>query len=332
MGNMFDDGLDEYIQQEVNPTASVSQAAPQRKSAEQAEIEKSLEVIKGIKGVQDEIRSAMSDLQDMAEKAERLTHSLSEAIRTAKPIWDDLLQSFVKEIQISEESLEAFGNVMKGYADTILKKVCEGIYRAVTDNVAGQFNEMANSCLTEFDEKLKALVATFDSLKQKYNDNIKSLEKSKDKLLEQAVEENNRIIMPRESFWVMMSISLIVIFGGLLGWIKFWRTPGNDETMSLMVAAGITEVIYCVSMFITRRSNEKEGKKEKENIKMFSVSLPEAIYIVLLTLASGVYIVWSQLTVISSASLLIYLMPGVIASNFLWLLLRALLYGIFQKK
>ena len=37
MAYTLDDGLDEYVQQDNNPTASVPQAAPQRKSAEQAE-------------------------------------------------------------------------------------------------------------------------------------------------------------------------------------------------------------------------------------------------------------------------------------------------------
>ena len=75
-------------------------------------------------------------------------------------------------------------------------------------------------------------------------------------------------------------------------------------------------------------ANEKQNN---EKSKVFSVSLSEAIYIILLTFASIVYLVWSQLDVIGSTKLLIYLLPMVFASNFIWLLLRALAYGVFQE-
>ena len=84
MGDLFEDGLDEYVQQDDNPIlASVPTAEPQQKSAEEAEIEKSLDVLKGIKVIQDEMRNTMSELKDMAEKADRLIKRLSQEIKEA---------------------------------------------------------------------------------------------------------------------------------------------------------------------------------------------------------------------------------------------------------
>ena len=62
------------------------------------------------------------------------------------------------------------------------------------------------------------------------------------------------------------------------------------------------------------------------------MSLSEAVYIIFLTLASLAYFVWAQLDISSSSKLLIYLLPVALASNFLWLVIRGLLYGIFQKE
>ena len=96
-----------------------------------------------------------------------------------------------------------------------------------------------------------------------------------------------------------------------------------------MTVAVIVEVIYYGMTAWNHFTDSEKQKKGKTNV--FSVTLSEAIYILLMAFASIVYIVWSQLDITGGTKLLIYLLPIVFASNFIWLLLRALAYGIFQK-
>ena len=345
MGNIFDDELDEYAEQQVNtPTvpASVPTAAPQQqKSAELAEIEQSLEVLKGIKEVQGEMRKTMSELTDMTEKAQSISKQLSDDIREAKPIWDDLLKSFVGTIEVSDESMEKFNEVMLTYANKIVSRSCDLINKAVTENVAGQFNEVANQHIADFDEKMKKAAEShktaLSNLKKEYEDKINSLENKQGKLLKQAIEEKNRVLMPTSSFWTIICIFGIIILLGFASWFKFWKTPGNDETMTYMVAALFAELIYICTMVYNHyaykedQNKETDKKKAENEPKIYSISLSEAVYIIFLTLASLVYFVWAQLDISSSSRLLIYLLPVALASNFLWLVIRGLLYGIFQK-
>ena len=345
MGNIFDDELDEYAEQQVNtPTvqAPVPTAAPQQKNAELAEIEKSLEVLKGIKEIQGEMRNTMVELTAMTEKAESLNGRLTDAVKKAKPIWDNLLNSFVGTIEISDESMEKFNELMLTYANKIVSRSCDLINKAVTENVAGQFTEVANQHIADFDEKMKKAAEShktvLSNLKKEYEDKINSLENKQGKLLKQAIEEKNRVLMPTSSFWTIICIFGIIILFGFASWFKFWKTPGNDETMTYMVAALFAELIYICTMVYNHyaykedQNKETDKKKAENEPKIYSISLSEAVYIIFLTLASLVYFVWAQLNISSSPKLLIYLLPVALASNFLWLVIRALLYRIFQKE
>ena len=341
MAYTLDDGLEEYEQQDNNPTASVPQTAPQRKSAELAEIEKSLEVIKGIRGVQDEMRSTMSDLKDMAEQAQNISHKLTENIKEAKPIWDDLLKSFVKDIQISDESFEAFNKIMKEYANTHINNILLFINKDVAESIGNKIADVANKHVDAIDERMleveKAHEQNLYKLEEKYQDNISKLENSQGKLLAQAVEERNRIIMPSGAFWTIICTFGFIIIGGIMGWVKFWQEPGNDETMTWMVGAFVFEGIYYATMIYNHlaykdeQKTKTDKKKDENKPRIYSISLSEAMYIIFLTLSASVYFVWAQLNINYSPKLLIYLLPAAWAANFLWLVLRGLLYGIFRK-
>lgn len=341
MAYTLDDGLEEYEQQDNNPTASVPQTAPQRKSAELAEIEKSLEVIKGIRGVQDEMRSTMSDLKDMTEQAQNISHKLTENIKEAKPIWDDLLKSFVKDIQISDESFEAFNKIMKEYANTHINNILLFINKDVAESIGNKIADVANKHVDAIDERMleveKAHEQNLYKLEEKYQDNISKLENSQGKLLAQAVEERNRIIMPSGAFWTIICIFGFIIIGGIMGWVKFWQEPGNDETMTWMVGAFVFEGIYYATMIYNHlaykdeQKTKTDKKKDENKPRIYSISLSEAMYIIFLTLSASVYFVWAQLNINYSPRLLIYLLPAAWAANFLWLIIRGLLYGIFRK-
>ncbi len=345
MASIFDDGLDEYAeQQEHTPSvpASVPTAAPrQQKSAELAEIEQSLEVLKGIKEVQGEMRSAMSDLQDMADRSNNLIQRLNKDIKEANSLWNQLLKSYTAEVLISDESFAGFSKVMKSLVDQILVSTCSKIDNAISDSVAGQFTEVANRHIQEFDEKMKESIAdqnkALADLKKDYNDNIASLEEKQGKLLAQAIEEKNRIIMPSDSFWTVICIFGFIIICGVMGWVKFWQEPGNDEAMTWMVGAFVFEGIYYATMIYNHfaykdeQKTKTDKKKEENEPRIYSISLSEAIYIIFLTLSASVYFVWAQLDINYSPKLLIYLLPGAWAANFLWLMIRGLLYGIFKR-
>lgn len=342
MGNIFDDNLDGYVQQDNSPSVPEPQPEQQQKSAEQAELEKILAVIKGIKESQGEVRKTVSDIEDIADRAENAVKTLNKDLKEARPLWDQLLKSYTAEVLISDESFAAFSKVMKSLIDQILVNTCSKIDKAVSDNVAGQFTEVANRHIQEFDTKMKESIAdqnkALTDLKKDYNDNITSLEEKQGKLLTQAVEERNRIIIPSGAFWAIMLVCITAIIGGLTGWYKFWRSPGNDVTMNWMVGAIIAESIYYGTMIYNhfayrdeQKTKTDKKKKDDDELKIYSVSLSEAIYIILLSFSSLAYITWGQLDVDDSATLLIYLLPLVIASNFLWLMLRGLLYAIFQK-
>lgn len=340
MGNIFDDELDGYVQQD-NPTVPEPQPEPQQKSAEQAELEKILAVIKGIKESHSEVRETVSDIENVADRAEKAVKALHKDLKEARPLWEELLKSYTSEIQISDESFAGFSKVMKSLIDQILVSTCSKIDKAVSDNVAGQFSEVANRHIQEFDTKMKESIAeqnkALADLKKDYNDNIASLEEKQGKLLAQVVEERNRIIMPSGAFWTIICIFGFIIICGIMGWVKFWQSPGNDEAMTWMVGAFVFEGIYYATMIYNHfaykdeQKTKTDKKKDEYKPRIYSISLSEAIYIIFLTLSASVYFVWAQLDINYSPKLLIYLLPGAWAANFLWLVLRGLLYGIFRK-
>ena len=340
MGNIFDDELDGYVQQN-NPTVPEPKPEPQQKSAEQAELEKILAVIKGIKESHSEVRETVSDIENVADRAEKAVKALHKDLKEARPLWEELLKSYTSEIQISDESFAGFSKVMKSLIDKVIVSTCSKIDKAISDNVAGQFTEVANRHIQEFDEKMKASIAdqnkALADLKKDYNDNIASLEEKQGKLLAQAVEERNRIIMPSGAFWTIICIFGFIIICGIMGWVKFWQSPGNDEAMTWMVGAFVFEGIYYATMIYNHfaykdeQKTKTDKKKDEDKPRIYSISLSEAIYIIFLTLSASVYFVWAQLDINYSPKLLIYLLPGTWTANFLWLVLRGLLYGIFRK-
>ena len=238
---------------------------------------------------------------------------------------DDMLKD------ISELKKQGVG--LSASAMEILQDAGGSIKKEMEEYLEGDFVGQVDAHMDGLKNKVETIEAThrqaLDKLKHEYEESINTLESKQGKLLAQAIEEKNLIILPFESFWAILCILGVVILCGFMCWIKFWRTAGNDETMTYMTVACILEVIYYGMMAWTHfTANEKQNN---EKSKVFSVSLSEAIYIILIAFASIVYIVWSQLIVIGSTKMLIYLLPMVFASNFIWLLLQALAYGVFQE-
>lgn len=238
---------------------------------------------------------------------------------------DDMLKD------ISELKKQGVG--LSASAMEILQDAGGSIKKEMEEYLEGDFVGQVDAHMDGLKNKVETIEAThrqaLDKLKHEYEESINTLGSKQGKLLAQAIEEKNRIILPFESFWAILCIFGIVILCGFMCWIKFSRTAGNDETMTYMIVACILEVTYYGMMAWNHFSANEKQNNEKS--KVFSVSLSEAIYIILLTFASIVYLVWSQLDVIGSTKLLIYLLPMVFASNFIWLLLRALAYGVFQE-
>ena len=330
MAYTIDDGLDGYEQQDCTPTAPELQSQSQPKSAELAEIEKSLEVLKGIKEFQGEMRNTMAELTAMTEKAESLNGKLTDAVKNSKPIWDNLLNSFTDKIEITDESMQRYGKAMQDFSHKILQSVCQHIAQAVSENVTGQFTEVANKHIADFDAKAEQAVIKY---KKAYEENIKTLEDSQGKLLKQAIEDNNRIIMPTLPFWTIVCILGFIILCGFICWLKFWRMPGNDDTLTYMVVAGFFEFIFFAVLGWSRYSDEdrqKTKKEKKDEPAIYSISLSQAIYGILLTMSAGTYIVWSQMTVTCDTWLLKWLLPVAVASNFIWFTFKGLAAGIFR--
>lgn len=238
---------------------------------------------------------------------------------------DDMLKN------ISELKKQGVG--LSVSAMEILQNAGASIKKEMEEYLEGDFVRQVDAHMDGLKNKVETIEAThrqaLDQLKNEYEESISTLESKQGKLLAQAIEEKNRIILPFESFWAILCILGVVILCGFMCWFKFWRTAGNDETKTYMTVACILEVIYYGMMAWNHFTANEKQKKEKT--KVFSVSLSEAIYIISLTFASIVYLVWSQLDVTGSTKLLIYLLPIAFASNFIWLFLRALAYGVFQK-
>lgn len=237
--------------------------------------------------------------------------------------------SMLKEISELKEQ----GVGLSASAVEILQNAGNTIKKEMEEYLEGDFVGQVDDHMDSLKNKIEVIEAThsqaLDKLKHEYEESINTLESKQGQLLAQAIEEQNRIIIPSMPFWSIICILGITVLCGFMCWFKFWKTPDNDETVTYMTIAIILEIIYYGMMVwnhFTASENQNKGKS-----KVFSVSLSEAIYIIIMAFASIVYIVWSQLDVTGSTKLLIYLLPVVFASNFIWLLLRALAYRIFQK-
>ena len=106
-----------------------------------------------------------------------------------------------------------------------------------------------------------------------------------------------------------------------------------------MVAAGIMEFIYIISTglnsLIYREETKGESTKkddDKEEIRLYSMSLSQALYFMLLTLAAGVYVVWYALDCYASPAWMKYLLPVALALNFIWMMLNGILARIFSSE
>lgn len=245
---------------------------------------------------------------------------------------DDMLKD------ISE--LKELGIGLTASAKETLQNAGDSVRKQMEEYLEGDFVGQMDVHMNGLKNKVESIETahrqTLDILKKEYEESISTLESKQGKLFAQAIEEKNRIIMPSGSFWTIICIFGLAILCGAMSWFKFWQTPENDETMTYMVVAIIAELIYYGTMvynhYAYKEEHEKKNKKsDKNKPRIYSISLSEAIYIIFLTLASLVYFVWAQLDINYSPKLLTYLLPVVFASNFIWLFLRALAYGIFQK-
>ena len=307
MADLFDDGLDEYAEQQENtPTVlpSVPTVTPQQqKSAELAEIEQSLEVLKGIKVVQGEMRKTMSELTGMREEVKSISDNLSNDVKTAKSIWDDLLKNYAKDLVIDEESFAKFDGIMQAHSDKILSKTCKNIENVITKNVTGQLTELITNKINELNSDMKASEdahrKVLENLEKEYRDSITNLKQNHGKLFSQADKEQTRIFMPKVTFWVLAAASMIIIACGIINWINFWKT--NDKALDYMLFAIAGEVIYGIWLGLQWFNNRGEDENKKKNkTGGFSVSLPKALYVMILTLSSTVYFVWGYMDVVGS--------------------------------
>ena len=250
---------------------------------------------------------------------------IKNKLREAGSNTDDMLKD------ISELKEQGIG--LTSSAKETLQNAGDSIKKKMEEYLEGTFVGQVDAHMDGLKKKVEAIEANhrlaLENLKHEYEESINALESKQGKLLTQAIEEESRIIIPSMPFWSIICIWGIIILCGFACWYKFWRTPGNDETMTYMVVAVILETIYYGMMAWNHFTNNEKQKKKKLNV--FSASLSEVIYIILMTSASIVYLVWSQLKVTGSTKLLIILMPMVFASNFIWLFLQALAYGVFQK-
>lgn len=257
------------------------------------QLDKTIESLNVIVDAEYKLRAAMTSMDEIVVKTNDSLQQLMVAFDKAKPIYDGLLKKYSSQIVISDESIDAYTKAMDAFSKKILEKTFNGI-----------------------DEVVKAKLADFNQHKSLVDDIILK----------------NRIVMGKYSFWIIISICISIILGGGAGWLKFWRIPGNDDTMTYMLIVLFFESIYILTVVWNLVWNYFKGeappKKEKQNDPMFfSFSLSSAIYIIALTLSSGVYVVWSQITVVSDTWLLLYLLPLAVASNLIWSVLKAIVTG-----
>ena len=296
-----------------------------------------MEKLEAFVALDDERRKAYEEHRTADINALRIAaHDITEVknrIWEAGSNTDDMLKD------ISELKKQGVG--LSASAMEILQDAGSSIKKEMEEYLERDFVGLVDAHMDGLKNKVETIEAThrqaLDKLKHEYEESISTLESKQGKLHAQAIEEKNRIIMPSGSFWTVICIFGYGFLCGAMCWFKFWQTPGNDETMTYMVVAIIAELIYYGTMvynhYTYKEEHEKKNKKsDKNKPRIYSISLSEAIYVIFLTSASLVYFVWAKLDINYSPKLMIYLLPVVFASNFIWLLLRALAYGVFQKE
>lgn len=280
-------------------------------------------------------------LHAVSEKCESQIHTLEEVhfkqeqvkekMWQAGDIVDDMLEDIKK---YKDKGLELSDNAQKQFQAFIIN-LTRDVHETLT-NEANLFDKRLNDIVAQQQDTIDKLKG---DLKKKYDDEIKELSNNYAQMTSKTERLSNRMLIPRKDFWALMLLSSFIILGGFLSWVKFWRVPGNDATMSWMVAAAIMEFIYIISTglnyLIYREETKGESTKKddnKEEIKLYSMSLPQALYFMLLTLAAGVYVVWYALDCYASPVWMKYLLPVALALNFIWMILNGILARIFSSE
>ena len=289
--------------------------------------ELSAELADKLKAVSEKNQSQIQTLEEVLSKLEQVMKKLWEAGGYVDEMLDDIKRYKDKGLELSD-------NAQKQFQAFIIKFT--GSIRETLTNEADLFDKRLNDIATQQQNTLDKLK---DDLKKKYDDEIKELSNNYAQLTAKTERLNDRILIPRKDFWALMLLSSVIFLGGFISWVKFWRVPGNDVTMSWMVAAAIMEFIYGISTglnsLIYREENKGESTKkddDKEEIKLYSMSLSQALYFMLLTLAAGIYLVWYALDCYSSPAWMKYLLPVVLALNFIWMMLNGILARVFSSE
>ena len=274
---------------------------------------------------------------ELADKLKAVSEKNQSQEQVMKKLWeaggyvDEMLDDIKR---YKDKGLELSDNAQKQF-QTFIIKLTGSIHETLT-NEADLFNRGLNDIVTQQQHNIDKLK---EELRKGYDDEIKELNNTYAQLTAKTERLSDRILIPRKDFWALMLLSSVIILGGFLSWVKFWRVPGNDVTMSWMVAAAIMEFIYGISTglnsLIYREENKGESSKKdanKEEIKLYSMSLSQALYFMLLTLAAGVYVVWYALDCYASPAWMKYLLPVALALNFIWMMLNGILARIFSSE
>lgn len=289
-----------------------------------------------------ELSTELADkLHAVSEKCESQIHTLEEVhfkqeqvkekMWQAGDIVDDMLEDIKK---YKDKGLELSDNAQKQFQAFIIK-LTGSIHEKLT-NEANLFDKRLSDIVSQQQDTVNKLE---EELRKGYDNEINKLSENYAQMLAKTEKLSDRILIPRKDFWALMLLSSFIILGGFLSWVKFWRVPGNDATMSWMVAAAIMEFIYGISTglnsLIYREENKGESTKKdtnKEEIKLYSMSLSQALYFMLLTLVAGIYLVWYALDCYASPAWMKYLLPVALALNFIWMILNGILARIFSSE
>ena len=284
----------------------------------------STELADKLKAVSEKCESQIHTLEEVHFKQEQV----KEKMWQAGDIVDDMLEDIKK---YKDKGLELSGNAQKQFQAFIIN-LTRDVHEKLT-NEANLFDKRLNDIVAQQQDTIDKLKG---DLKKKYDDEIKELSNNYAQMTSKTERLSNRMLIPRKDFWALMLLSSVIILGGFLSWVKFWRVPGNDVTMSWMVAAAIMEFIYGISTglnsLIYREENKGESTKKdanKEEIKLYSMSLSQALYFMLLTLAAGIYLVWYVLDCYASPAWMKYLLPAALTLNFIWMILNGILARVF---
>ena len=286
--------------------------------------ELSTELADKLKAVSEKCESQIHTLEEVHFKQEQV----KEKMWQAGDIVDDMLEDIKK---YKDKGLELSGNAQKQFQAFIIN-LTRDVHEKLT-NEANLFDKRLNDIVAQQQDTIDKLKG---DLKKKYDDEIKELSNNYAQMTSKTERLSNRMLIPRKDFWALMLLSSVIILGGFLSWVKFWRVPGNDVTMSWMVAAAMMEFIYGIStglnsLIYREETNGESTKKDdhKEEIKLYSMSLSQALYFMLLTLAAGVYVVWYALDCYASPAWMKYLLPAALTLNFIWMILNGILARVF---